>query len=361
MSWRIDRYLYEQDIPWWKEALLFPLYVLSIPYGWVVKARVFLHTRRLICPKRLSCPVISVGNITVGGTGKTPLVVALAKGLRGREVSVAILSRGYRRSASLESVVSDDQTIHLLPEESGDEPYLMARALPGIPVLVGKDRFINGQKALQEFQVRGVILDDGYQHLPLHRDLDIVLIDSQVGFGNRYLLPRGSLREPLLHLRRADLVLLTKVDSLEETLPLETLVREIHPSSAIFHSRYEPLSLVGAKGEREELASLRGKKVLAVSGVARPESFTLLLRKLGAKVVREVFFDDHHTYTRKDVLRIEKEAEEVDRVVTTEKDMVKLQFLHVDGLAIMALRIEMKLWEEDEFFERVMKVFEVRA
>jgi len=359
MTLRIDRYLYEQNTPWWKEVLLFPLYVISIPYGWVVKVRVLLHTRRFIRPKRLPCPVISVGNMTVGGTGKTPLVMALARGLKDRGIPAAILSRGYRRAGTLESVVSDDREIRLSPEEAGDEPYLMAKALPGIPVLVGKDRFVNGQKALQEFRIQGLILDDGYQHLPLHRDLDIVLIDSQTGFGNRHLLPRGGLREPLRHLRRADLVLLTKVVSLEECRPLEGLVREVHPTAAIFHSRYEPVSLVGLEGE-EGLSTLRGKKVLAFSGVARPESFTFLLRKLGAEVVKELFFDDHHSYTRKDLQQIEKAAEKVDRVVTTEKDMVKLHFLQLGEPAVQALRIEMKLWEEMEFFERVMKIFEGR-
>jgi tetraacyldisaccharide 4'-kinase len=361
MTWRIDRHLYEEETPWWKEALLLPLYLFSIPYGWAVRARAFFYARGFLRTKRLPCPVISVGNITVGGTGKTPLVAALAKGLMERGVPTAVLSRGYRRSKGTGCVVSDGRSVRLSPEESGDEPYLMGRNLPGIPVLVGKSRFISGRKALQDFQIRGLILDDGYQHLSLHRDLNIVLIDSQAGLGNRSLLPRGSLREPPNCLRRAHLILLTKVEHPEDCHSLEALVRAIHPSPGIFHSRYEPLDLIGLKGETEGIESLRGKRVFAFSGVARPESFAFLLRKLGAKIVREVFFEDHHAYTNEDLRWIEKEARGVDRVVTTEKDMVKLQTLQNGGPSVWALRIEMKLWEEEEFFAKVMEVFLNRA
>jgi len=357
MRWRIDQLLYQKEEAFWLRVLLFPLYLLSIPYGWSVRARTFFYARGLLNTKRLPCPVISVGNITVGGTGKTPLVVALAKGLKERGVTVAVLSRGYRRSRTAGSVVSDGRTIHLPQEGSGDEPYWMASNLPEIPVLVGKDRYLNGQKAIREFNVRCLILDDGYQHLQLHRDLNIVLVDSQAGFGNRYLLPRGVLREPIAHIQRAHLILFTKVERVEECFPMEAALRETHPSSSIFHSRYEPMGLIGSKGEEEEIESLRGKKVFAFSGIARPESFAFILRKNGAKIVKEVFFPDHHLYTGKDLAWIQKESTGVDRVVTTEKDMVKLQTLNMGQHSIWALRIEIRLWEEEEFFKKVMEIF----
>jgi len=357
MNWRIDRYLYQKDVPWWKGALLFPLYLLSLPYGWAVKARTFFYVNGLFKTRRLPCPVISVGNITVGGTGKTPLVMALAKGLMDRGVRVAILSRGYRRSATSGSIVSDSQTILLSPEASGDEPYLLAKNLPGIPVLVGKDRFTQGQGAIQRFGVQGLILDDGFQHLRLHRDLNIALLDSRTGFGGGHLLPRGILREPLTHLRRAHLVLLTKVEQMDACSSLEAEVREAHPSVPIFHSFYEPVCLVGPDGEQERIESLKGKKVFAFSGIAQPESFTLLLRKLGMNVAKEVAFPDHYRYTMKDLSWIEKEGREMDGVVTTEKDMVKLSNSGVSRLPIWALQIEMKIREEKEFFQRVMELF----
>src|SRR4030066_1164862 len=245
MSWRIDRFLYQKEKPLWEKTLLFPLYLLSLPYEGMVRTRFFFYSHGLLRTKSLPCPVISVGNITVGGTGKTPLVMALAKTLMDRGISVAILSRGYKGTKTSEPVVSDGKSIFLSPEESGDEPFLMAQVCKGVPVLVGKDRFANGRVALQRFGMKGLLLDDGYQHLPLHRDLDILLIDSHIGFGDQNLLPRGILREPLSHLRRAHLFLLTKVDHPEISQSLEEKLRETHPSSPIYHSHYEPLGLIG--------------------------------------------------------------------------------------------------------------------
>jgi tetraacyldisaccharide 4'-kinase len=205
MMRRFDRFLYRKEKSLGERILLFPLYLLSLPYGWAVGARSLLYSLRLLKTKTLPCPVISVGNITVGGTGKTPLVMALAKGLTDRGISVAILSRGYKGTKTSEPIVSDGKSIFLSPEESGDEPFLMAQVCKSAPVLIGKDRFTNGRVALQQFGIKGLLLDDGYQHLPLRRDLDILLIDSHIGFGDHHLLPRGILREPLSHLRRAHL------------------------------------------------------------------------------------------------------------------------------------------------------------
>jgi len=357
MNRRIDRFLYQKEKSPGERILLFPLYLLSLPYGGAVRARSLLYLLQLLKTKTLPCPVISVGNITVGGTGKTPLVMSLAKGLMERGISVAILSRGYKGKKASEPVVSDGKTIFLSPEESGDEPFLMAKACKGIPVLVGKDRFLNGRIALQRFDVKGLLLDDGYQHLPLYRDINILLIDSQIGFGDRTLLPRGILREPLSHLRRAHLFLLTKVEDPEAFQPLEKKIYEIHPSSQVFHSHYEPVSLVGPEEEQEELSSLKGKTVLALSGIAHPNYFSSLLRKCGMKIVREAIFPDHHLYTTSDLSSIKEKSKRVDCVVTTEKDMVKLKKLNMDHLPIRALRIEVKIWEEKEFYQKVMEVF----
>jgi len=354
---RIDQFLYQQEKSFWKRGLLFPLYLLSLPYGGAVRTRSFLYSLQWLKTRILPCPVISVGNITVGGTGKTPLVMALAKGLMAKGIAVAILSRGYKRTKTSEPVVSDGKTIFLSPEESGDEPFLMAKACRGTPVLVGKDRFVNGRIALQRFGVKGLILDDGFQHLPLCRDINILLIDSHIGFGDRHLLPRGILREPLSQLRRADLFLLTKAEDPETYQPLEKEIYEIHPRAQVFHSHYEPVSLVGPQGEQEELDSLKGKKILALSGIAHPDSFSSLLRKCGMKIVKEAIFPDHHLYTTKDLSYIEEKAEGADGIVTTEKDMVKLKVLNIDHLPIRALRIEMKIQEEEEFFKRVMEIF----
>ena len=354
---RIDQFLYQQEKSFWKRGLLFPLYLLSLPYGGAVRTRSFLYSLQWLKTKTLPCPVISVGNITVGGTGKTPLVMALAKGLMAKGIAVAILSRGYKRTKTSEPVVSDGKTIFLSPEESGDEPFLMAKACRGTPVLVGRNRFTNGRIALQRFGVKGLVLDDGYQHLSLHRDINILLIDSHIGFGDRHLLPRGILREPLSELRRADLFLLTKAEEPETYQPLEKEIDEIHPGAQVFHSHYEPVSLVGPQDEQEELNSLKGKKILALSGIAHPNDFSSMLRKCGMKIVREAIFPDHHLYTTKDLSYIEDKAKGTDGIVTTEKDMVKLNISKIDHLPIRALRIEMKIREEEAFYQRVMEIF----
>jgi tetraacyldisaccharide 4'-kinase len=357
MMHRFDRFLYQKEKSLGEKTLLFPLYLLSLPYGGVVRARSLLYSLQLLKPKTLPCPVISVGNITAGGTGKTPLVMSLAKGLMERGISVAILSRGYKGKKASQQVVSDGKTIFLSPKESGDEPFLMAKACKGIPVLIGKDRFLNGRIALQRFSVKGMLLDDGYQHLPLRRDINILLIDSEIGFGDRTLLPRGILREPLSHLRRAQLFLLTKVEDPGASQSLEKTIHKIHPSAALYHSHYEPVSLVGPKGEEQEPSSLKGKKVLALSGVASPNYFSFLLMKCGMEIVREVIFPDHYLYSTKDLFSIEEKGKGVDCIVTTEKDMVKLKKWDITHLPIRALRIEMKIWEEKEFYQEVMKVF----
>jgi tetraacyldisaccharide 4'-kinase len=357
MNCRIDRLIYQKEKPLWLRVLLFPLTLLSIPYGWAVRIRTILYSINLWKSRRLPCPVISVGNITVGGTGKTPLVITLAKGLMDRGIPMAILSRGYKGKGSSRPLVSDGKTVLLSPKKSGDEPFQMAKALKGIPVFIGKDRFANGQLALQQFNIRGVLLDDGYQHLQLHRDLNILLIDSEIGFGDHHLLPRGILREPLKHLHRADLFLLTKVEDPESCRPLEKMLREFLPSSPVFHSHYEPQGLIGPDGERVGLQALKGKKALAVTGIANPAYFSLLLRKCGMEIAREMIFPDHHRFTSKDLVAIEKESKEADWIVTTEKDIVKLGEMRMVHLPLLALRIEMKIWEEEEFYKKILEVF----
>ncbi len=355
--WRLDRFLYQREKPFWIKTLLLPLQVLALPYGWAVEMRALSYRFGLFHSRRLPCPIISVGNITVGGTGKTPLVITLAKKLRESGISVAILSRGYKGKKDSGPLVSDGETIFLSPEESGDEPYLMAKILKGIPIFIGGDRFTNGQTALQQFCVRGLLLDDGYQHVQLHRDLNILLIDAALGFGDHCLLPRGILREPLTHLRRAHLFLLTKVEDREACQSLEERLHEIHPSAPVFHSHYEPLGLIGPRGEWEELDTLKGKRVLALSGVANPTYFSSLLRRSGMNVVKELIYPDHHRYTSGDLVSIEKEGRGVEGIVITEKDMVKLKNLNVRHLSLRALSIEMRIWEEEEFFRKVTEIF----
>lgn len=355
MRWRIDQFLYQKEKPFWKKILLFPFYLLSFPYGAVIKGRTFFYSVGILKSKTLPFPIISVGNITVGGTGKTPLVMELARVLKQKGIPVAILSRGYKRKKTSVAIVSKENL--LSSEEVGDEPLMMAKILEGIPILVGKDRFSNSQLALQRFDLRGFILDDGFQHLQIHRDLDIVLVDSKIGFGDHHLLPRGILREPLTHLRRAHLLLLTKVESLEACQPIEDEIRKIYPQARIFHSHYEPMGLISPSDEWEGIETLKGKRVLVLSGIANPESFLSLVRKFQVEVVREMIFPDHHFYTSRDIDLLKRSAEGVEQIVTTEKDMVKLSRWNLHELPLQALRIEVRIWEEEEFYKRVMEIF----
>jgi tetraacyldisaccharide 4'-kinase len=356
---RIDRFLYQKEKSIGERMLLFPLYLLSLPYEGAVRARSVFYSIGLFKTKTLPCPVISIGNITAGGTGKTPLVMALANGLTARGISIAILSRGYKRKKTSEPVVSDGKAIFLSPEESGDEPFLMAKICQGVPVLVGKNRFVTGRIALQQFGVKGVLLDDGYQHLSLYRNINILLIDSHIGFGDGNLLPRGILREPLSHIRRTDIFFLTKVEHPETVQALERKIHQMHPSSQVFHSRYQPVCLVSPDDEEEDPQFLKGRKILALSGIANPVDFSTMLRKCGAEIVEEVVFPDHHVYTRKDLSSAEEKGRKADYIVTTEKDMVKLKKLDLHHLPIRALRVEMKIWEEKEFYQKVTKIFEL--
>ncbi len=356
MPRRLDHILYQKEKSLRMRVLLFPLYLVSIFYGWVVRLRSVLYARGLLQTRQLPCPVISVGNITAGGTGKTPLVMTLARELNKKGVPVAILSRGYKGKQTSEVVVSDGQEIRLSCGEAGDEPYLIAKRLKGIPVLIGKDRFFNGRIALQRFGVRGIILDDGFQRLQLRRDLNILLVDATIGFGDGHLLPRGILREPLTHLRRANLFMLTKVEDRKACQSLERFLKRIHPAAPVFHSRYEPSGLIGPGEEWEEVEFLKGKDVLALSGIADPLSFSSLLKKCGMKVIKEAAFPDHHRYTRSDIASLEKAAQGADWIVTTEKDLVRLGGFEIGHLPIRALRIAMKV-EEEAFFEEVTRLF----
>ncbi len=355
---RIDQYLYQEEKSLRLRCLLFPLYLLSLLYRMAVRVRTRAYEVSLLKSRHLSCPVVSVGNITVGGTGKTPLVMMLAKGLMDRGIPTAILSRGYRRKGGSNPLVTDGQRVFLSEQEAGDEPFQMAHALKGIPILVGKDRYANGQLALQRFNIRGLLLDDGYQYLRLHRDLDILLIDSQVGFSDRHLLPRGILREPVEEVRRAHLLLLTKVEEAETCRPFERFLAKIHPSPLIFHSHYEPKEVIRPFGERtQSVEILKGKKALAVSGIATPSYFSSLLRKCGTEVVGEMIFPDHHRFSKEDLAHIEKRSRGIDWIVTTEKDMARLRTLPIADLPLLALRIEMKIWEEKDFYRKVLEVF----
>jgi tetraacyldisaccharide 4'-kinase len=350
----------------WSAVYAAFLHALSWLFSGVAQARLWLYRHRILHDQPLGCLVVVVGNLTVGGTGKTPVVEKFARALRDRGRHVAILSRGYKsKSAPLwkkwwfrlthtaeppPRVVSDGKNVLLDSESAGDEPFMLARNLPGVVVLVDKNRVKAGAYAIKKFGCDTLILDDGFQYLPLKGRLNLLLVDKTNPFGNGRLLPRGVLREPIKHLRRASHVFLTKSDGTRDP-ELEELIREHNPDADIIECAHRPQHLRrfgvadGAAGVREPLAWLKGRRVLAFSGIATPESFEKFLRDLGAELVARERFLDHYRYGEEDIAALFEEArrEGAECLVTTEKDAVRIAEGHACPLPLFYLRLEVEL------------------
>jgi tetraacyldisaccharide 4'-kinase len=334
--------------------LSLPLAFCSILYGigagWKAKS---LQKRR----RRLPGFVISVGNITTGGTGKTPTTMRIAEWARDRGHHVAVLSRGYggrHKGEVLE--VSDGEVVKAGPQEAGDEPCLMAARLRGVPVMVARKRYLAGLYAHREFGSDFFLLDDGFQHTGLERDLDLVLLDAESPFGNGHLLPWGPLREPLSHLGRASAFLITRWSEGkgQEEDPTVFLDRTF-PGKPIFRSAHLAKELIIQEtGEKRSVDFLRGKRVFAFAGIGRPQSFRKTLKEAGADLVAFRLFRDHHRFTRDEVrdLLSAKSASGADLLVTTEKDGVRVKQLGMvsPDLAVLSVAVEI-LPEEGPFFE----------
>jgi tetraacyldisaccharide 4'-kinase len=348
------------------------LRAFSYLFGGVVRARFWLYRNRILRDQPLGCLVVVVGNLTVGGTGKTPVVEKFARNLAERGRKVAILSRGYkarkeplwkrwwRALAHLEPppprIVSDGEKVLLGSEEAGDEPYMLARNLPGVVVLVDKNRVKAGQFAIRHFNVDTLLLDDGFQYLPLRGQLNLLMVDKSNPFGNRCLLPRGILREPVRHIRRASYVFLTKSDGRTD-LELDATIRRYKPDTEIIECTHRPQYLQAVRGgERLELSQLRGKRVAAFSAIATPESFEQFLETLGANLVVRRRFLDHHRFSRRQLRSIFHAALEADAhcVVTTEKDAVRVREDFAPELPFYFLRLEVDILSGAADFEEAV-------
>src|SRR2546426_8142180 len=341
--------------------LLAPLVPLAHLYGLAMRARASLYARGLLKRQSLPCRVISVGNLTVGGTGKTPVVIALAAALRDRGRKVGVISRGYkRRSGTSILEISDGRTLRGHPEDSGDEPFLIAQRCPGVPVAVGADRPRVGRYLVDCFGLDTLVLDDGFQHLALRRDMDILVLDAGAPFGNGYLLPRGRLREPLSAMERASAVLVTRASQAQRLDELKATVHAVAPAAPIWTTDFAPSAIVQVGGSAAvEPSALKGERVLAVSGIGNPESFRRLLAAAGATVADHCVFPDHHAYSQDDLARIRRSAELVgaDRIVTTEKDAVKLAQINVvknRQVELWAVRIDLQWLEGFDEWTRVV-------
>lgn len=300
--------------------LLALLRALAVPYAALLRSRAAAYRCGLLASHRLPVPVISVGNIALGGTGKTPMVVWLASYLMARGKRVAVLSRGYGGSAEGElRIVSDGSRMLLTPEQSGDEPYLLAQKVPGLMVIIGADRYRAGLFALQELKPDLFILDDGFQHLRLKRDLDILLLDAARPFAGGRTLPAGFLREPVGAANRADLVVYTRCapGSAPDLFPGKPSCRTSHKLSGI-----RPLG--GGACAGFEMA--KGARVTAFSGIADPGAFFDLLEQEGVVLTATLAFPDHASYGEEEIAAIcrLRDASRSTLLLTTEKDGVKL-------------------------------------
>ncbi len=294
---------------------------LALVYACIQTIRSILYAKRILTAKSLPRPVISVGNITVGGTGKTPVTAYIARLLIGRGLKVAVLSRGYGGSMEGEAaIVADGRTIRLDAGQCGDEPYLLATTVPGLMVVMGADRYSAGMLAMERLSPDIFLLDDGFQHLRLRRDLDILLVDWARPFGNGRTLPAGLLREPLSAVQRAGLVMYTRCPQGSSPPSLGG-----KPACSARHRLGDAVPLSG--GPAVSFDSLRGRKALAFAGIGEPVFFFEELRTLGLDVVHSVQLPDHAAYTSSQLAGLEAafRACGADCAVTTEKDGVKLR------------------------------------
>jgi tetraacyldisaccharide 4'-kinase len=305
----------------WPNILLLPLAVLY--YG-IITVRNWLYDISLLKRQTVSCKVISVGNITVGGTGKTPTVEFLAKAFVNQNLRVCVISRGYKRQKKGFVLVSDGRDILTGFAECGDEPYLLAKKLLGVPVIVDENRNRAAQFAITHFSPDVILLDDGFQHRRIARDVDIVLIDSVAGFGNGWLLPAGPLRETVTSLQRAQLIVFTKFKPSAAVLSLKNRIQKnsIAPLVTMTHN---PVTFIDLKDRAIALQEIKGKKILAFCGIARPNSFFNQLEGLGAKIVYRKRYKDHYEYTSRDKQALNALVVKYDAeyFVTTEKDRVR--------------------------------------
>jgi len=352
------------------------LYACSKVFQAAIKARRFLYNVRILRDSTLGVQVIAVGNLTVGGTGKTPVVEKFARELRDQGRNVAILSRGYRskptpvhqwllnkllfrHDTTPPRVVSDGKSLLLDSEMAGDEPYMLASNLKDVVVLVDKDRVKSGRYAIEKFGCDTLLLDDGFQYWRLRgRRLDIVLVDRQQPFGTGQLLPRGTLREPPSHLARASTIFITKSDG--DTAELRRRIAEFNPSAGIIECIDHPLYLEDVfTGQRLPLASLQGRKVASLSGIAQPESFEGSLTALGAELVYSKRFADHHRFTQQEILNVinRSKKRQAELIVTTQKDAVRFPKIDRRDLPIRFMRVEIKILRgADDFQDCVRKI-----
>ena len=357
-----------------KRAWLFGsfLYLLSRDFSVLVQTRLFLYRKRIFFRDRtLGCLVISVGNLTVGGTGKTPVVEKIARALQERGRRVAILSRGYKsepkpflermwqritfqKEADEPRVVSNGKELLLNSITAGDEPYMLASNLKDVVVLVDKDRVKSGRYAIEKLGIDTLLLDDGFQYLALKSKLNLVLIDRTNPFGNNYLLPRGTLREPHRNLKRAHYIFITKSDG-SSNEEIKARIRQYNTEAEIIECGHKPLYFqnVYDQDDRRPMDFIKGKKIASISGIAMPDGFEQSLVKLGGELIYTRQYADHHRFDQQEILNMINRSRRrfAEVIITTEKDAVRFPKLDRVDVPIYFLRVEIEILKGAKDFD----------
>jgi len=320
--------------------------VLSFFYLGVINFRNLLYDKKIFKETKLPCPVISVGNITVGGTGKTPCVIMLARMLQKNDFKPAVISRGYGgRSVNPVNIVSNGDKILLDSETAGDEPCLIAQELKNVPVITGANRIATGRAAIDKFGANVIICDDAMQHRQIFRDINMVLLDNRSLNEKNRIFPRGRLREPIKELRRADTIILTRTDETQQTGEKIGAILKTK-EMPVFKSIHKPKDIIRADvNEQKPVSELKEKKIYAFCGIAQPDSFRKILLSAGARILSFDVFPDHHHYKKSELEKIRNGfiGDHGDYLMTTEKDAVRLrnypEFLKI----LSVLRVEMEI------------------
>jgi len=349
------------------------LFAISRVYRRAVQFRHWVYDKRIYRNKALGCLVVSIGNLTCGGTGKTPVVEVFAKTLSQKGRRVAILSRGYRskdrspweklierfsskRHEVPPRIVSNGESLLLDSASAGDEPFMLASNLQDVVVLVDKNRVKSGLFAIAEFESDTLILDDGFQYLDLKPRLNIVLVDSTQAFHNHHVLPRGLLREPIKNIRRADYIFLTKSNGGKHLRHMKKFLRKHNRRAEIIECRHEPkyLENVYNKKEHKDLEFLKNKKIAAISGIANPKSFEAFLEDFHSNIVHSESFMDHHRYSQQELIDFVNKAKsaKAEIIVTTEKDAVRFPRLDRRDIPIYFMRVEIGIISGQENFDQ---------
>jgi tetraacyldisaccharide 4'-kinase len=342
----------------WASLLL----LISLCYGCGVKLRRALYAGGMLESKKLPCKVISVGNITLGGTGKSPMTIFLAKRIQQMGYRVVVCSRGYGGRASKRGgIVSDGHSRLMSPEDAGDEPVMMAANLKGVPVVVGKDRFRAGEMALKRFKPDVLVLDDAYQHLRLIRDINLLLMDSSRPLGNGYLFPRGVLREPASSISRGDAIILTRFNKVysddSDKIPFKPLAR--HGNLPLFKTSHIPKTyrVIDGKQIAVNPEILSGQRVLAFSGIAGNDDFKQTIEALGCQLAIFLEFPDHYWYSDHDIRKISSMRTEKGAafIMTTQKDFARIHHRFDNFRFWLTVGVDISFLEDDEPFTDFLK------